>query len=228
MEKVVVISGGSDGLGKAIAKRLVKEYRVIILSPTQEKLKLVSAELGCNYRVCDVTSFEQVSSAVESIIKEYGKIDCLINCAGLWIEGELETNDPTRIEQVIKVNTLGTIFLTKATATFMKEKKAGTIINIVSNAGLYAKAFRSIYVASKFALTGFTKSLEEELAPQAIKVVGIYPGPMRTKFFEKIGIQKDMNKALDTDEVAKTIEFLLSLDPKTEIQTVELKNIDYN
>lgn len=224
---MVVIAGGSDGLGKAIARRLAAEYRVVILSPSEEKLKAAAEEIGCSYRVCDVGDYGQCAAAVKRIIEDHGRIDFLINSAGVWIEGELADNNPAMIERTIRVNTLGTIFMTRAVVGQMKERKSGVVVNIISRAGLYAKPLRSIYNASKWAVTGFTKCLEEELADYGIKVVGVYPGMMKTNLFAKAGATKDMSKALDPDKVARVVEFVVETEGKTEILGVELKNIDY-
>lgn len=227
MSKVVVVSGGSDGLGYAIAKRLTKNNIIIILSPHEDKLKKVSEELKCEYFVCDVSQYDQDEEVIKEIIKQHGKIDVLINNAGLWIEDELDFNDPERIRQVIEVNTLGTIFLTKATIPPMKKQKKGLIINVISQAGLYGKAERSVYNASKFAITGFTKSMEAELNEYGIRVTGLYPGKMKTKMFEKMSIEKSMEDALDLMEVAKTIEFILSLDQTTIFPEIGIKHSGY-
>lgn len=144
-----------------------------------------------------------------------GPVDCVINNAGLWIEGPLDELDPARIHEVLEVNTLGTINLTKAVLPGMKQQKAGRIININSQAGLYTKAERGVYNASKWAITGFTKSLQEELAPFGIGVTGMYPGKLNTDLFKKAGNEKNMADALDPTEVAKTIEFILGLDDTT-------------
>lgn len=219
--KTILISGGSDGLGKTIAKRLAKTHKVIILSPTEDKLRAVAQEIGCEYKVCDVSNYTQVEKAVNEI----GTVDCVINNAGLWIQGALDENDPARVQEVISVNTLGTINLTKAVIPGMKQRKSGLIINIISQAGLYAKAERSVYNASKWAITGFTKALQPELAPFGIGVTGLYPGMLKTEMFAKMGIEKDMAKGLDTEDVAKTIEFMLSFNSTTLFPEIGIKNL---
>lgn len=225
-KKIIVISGGSDGLGKEIALTLSKNNKVIILSPNLKKLQKTSKEINCNYEVCDVSSFEQCKKTIETIIKKYKKIDYLINNAGLWIEGELDSNNSNRIEEVISVNLTGLIYLTKTVIPKMKEQKKGTIININSQGGMYSKkAERSVYCATKWGVNGLTQSLQPELAKYGIRVIGIYPGRMKTNMFKKMGIVKDMNNALDPKEVAKTIEFILTLKDTTNIPEIGIKFI---
>lgn len=204
-QKVIVISGGTDGLGKALAKILSSTNKVIILSPTKEKLIAASQELNCNFEECDVTNYSSVQKATDNILQKHGQIDVLINCAGLWIEGPLESNDPEKIEAVLKVNSLGTIFLTHAFLPQFKKQKGGQIINIISMAGLTEKSDRSVYYASKWAVTGFTKCLRVELEPFSIKVIGCYPGKMKTSMFKKAGFEKDLDSALDPNTVAQKI-----------------------
>lgn len=220
--KTILISGGSDGLGKAIAARLAPNNNVVILSPSEEKLKATAQELGCSYKVCDVRDYAQV----EKVVQELGAIDCVVNNAGLWIQGPLVENDPERIHEVLEVNTLGTINCTKAVIPTMKQQKSGRIINVISQAGLHAKAERSVYTASKWAITGFTKSMQEELAPSGIGVTGLYPGKLKTDMFRKVGIDKSLEDALDTAEVAKTVEFILSLDNSTLLPEIGIKNLE--
>jgi short-subunit dehydrogenase len=225
MKPVVIISGGSDGLGKEIAKELVKDNTVIILARTEEKLKETAAELHCEYYVCDVANNESVIKTVHAVKEKYSRVDCLINNAALFIQGGLDENDAQQIQQVININITGTILLTKAVVPIMKSQKDGVILNIISQAGFYGKAERSIYTATKFALTGFTKSILPELAKYGIRVTGVYPGKLNTQMFAKMGINKEMNDALHPSEVAKTVKFILSLDKTTQFPEIGIKHI---
>jgi len=222
MSKTIVITGGSDGLGKAIAARLAPNNKVVIMSPSEEKLKAVAQEIGCDYKVCDVRDYAQC----KQVLQEIGQVDCLVNNAGLWIQGELDQDDPARIHQVLEVNLLGVINMTKAVIPAMKQQKSGLIININSQAGLYAKAERAVYNATKWGVTGFTKSMQPELAKYGIGVTGLYPGMMQTDMFSKMCIEKDMSKGLDTEDVAKTIEFILSFDKPTLFPEIGIKHIE--
>lgn len=226
MKKVIVITGGSDGLGKEIAKRLSLQNDVVIVSQNKEKLEEVAKEIGCDFQLCNVTNYQDISRSVKNIIDKYGKLDCLINDAGVWIEGELDENDPEKINHTFAVNTLGTINFSKAVIPQMKLQKSGRIINIISQAGIYAKAKRAVYCASKFAITGFTQALQSELATYGIGVMGVYPGKMNTKLFEKAGIDKKMDDAIESEEAAKVIEFILSFNDSTVFPEIGIKHIN--
>lgn len=225
--KTVVVTGGSEGLGRTIATQLSKSHNVYILARTKSKVQVTAKEIGCKYKVCDVADYQQVESIFAEIVAESGQIDVLINNAGLWIQDSLEENAPEAISDVMNVNALGVIYCTKAAVPHMKQIGAGTIIQINSQAGLHGKAERSVYNASKWAVTGFTKSIQAELEPHNIKVVGLYPAMLHTEMFSKQDIEKDMNKALDTQEVAKTIEFMLSLEDSTLLLDIGIKKMGY-
>lgn len=225
MEKVVVISGGNDGLGKEIARILSPKNKVIILVRSKEKGEETIKEIGCEFEVCDVKDYGEIERSLKNIYDKYKKIDCVINNAGVWIEGELEENDPENIKNALETNTLGVIFLSKSAIPYFKKQKQGLIINIISQAGIYAKVKRSVYNASKWAITGFTKSLQAELAPHGITVTGIYPGKLNTGLFKKAGVEKDMKDAISPKDVARTIEFVLSFDSAVEFPEIGIKHV---
>lgn len=224
--KNIVITGGSDGLGKTLATTLSSENNVIILATTEDKLKEVSIQNNCNYKVCDVRNYNDVESTIKDIINEYGKIDVLINNAGLWIQEELDFNDSDRIKSVVDVNFLGVINCSKAVIPFMKQNKDGLIININSQAGINHKAERVVYNATKWGVTGFCKSLQDEVAKYGIRVTNVMPGMMKTDMFKKLNIEKNMANGIDTKEVARLIKFIIDTPNDVMIPEVGIKNIN--
>lgn len=228
MQKIIVITGGGEGLGKTIAKRLIKENKIIIVGIKEEIMKPAAEELDCDYKICDITKVEEVKKTIKEIEEEHGKIDVLVNNAGIWIQGKLVDSDDERAQEVFNVNCLGTIYMTKYALPKMLDLNEGTIINIVSTAGVAAKTERSVYNASKWAMTGFTKCMQEELKGTNIRVMGMYPSFMNTTLFKNAGNHRDnYDLALDPDELAKTIEFILTLDPTTSLTEVGIRNIKY-
>ena len=226
MKQVIVISGGSEGLGYEMAKILAPKHAVVITAANGVKLAKAAKALKCGHEAFDVSDHLGVQKAVKNILKKYKKIDCLINNAGIWIEGKLKDNDPHRIRLVMEVNALGTILLSRAVISQMEKRKQGMIMNIISQAGLFGKADRSVYTASKFAITGFTKSIEMELKEKGIRVIGLYPGFLKTNIYKKVGIMKDMTKALHPKEVAKLVKFIVESDSKTSFPEVGIKFIE--
>ena len=195
-------------MGKAIAKNLVRNNSVIILARDESKLKAAAEELGCRYVVGDVRDY----AAMQKMCAELGAIDCLINNAGVWLQGPLDETDDVRIQETIDTNVNGTISLTKAVMPLMKLQKRGLIINVISQGGLNAREGWPIYTASKWAITGFTKAMQQELESFGIGVTGLYPATLNTEMFAKSGVSKDVSRALKPDDVAKTVEFIVNMD----------------
>lgn len=219
--KKVLITGGSDGLGKAIAKSLVTEgYEVTILSRDEAKTKKAASELGCSYAVADVRD----AKALEKAIAQAGDVDILVNNAGVWIQNALEENPIEAIKEVMDVNALGTIYATRAVVPGMKKRGGGRIINVISQAGLYAKGERSVYNASKWAVTGFTKSMQQELNLHKIAVTGLYPGSIDTDLFEKAGSYR-RNNALETATVAGSIVYICGLPDSVNVPEIGMYNL---
>lgn len=226
MKKVIVITGGSDGLGKTLTESLSKENNVIILATNEEKLINVANSNNCNYKVCDVSNYSIVEKCINEIIEKFGKIDVLINNAGLWIQEELDANDSKRINSVVDVNLLGIINCTKSVIPIMKQNQDGLIININSQAGINHKAERVVYNATKWGVTGFSKSLADEVAKYGIRVSNVMPGMMKTDMFNKMNIQKNMDNGVDTKEVARLIQFIIDTPSNVMIPEVGIKNIN--
>lgn len=227
MKKTIVITGGSDGLGKTLATDLAQESNVVIIATSEQKLKEVAATVDCDYYVCDVKDYYEVEKVMNDIQEKHGNIDILINNAGLWIQEELDENEIERIRDVFEVNLLGVIHCSKAVIPYMKANKNGLIININSQAGINYKAKRVVYNASKWGVTGFTKSLQPELAKYGIRVTDLRPGLMITNMFNKMNIDKNMNNGLDTKEVTRVIKFLSDTPKDVIIPEIGIKHI-YN
>ncbi len=226
MSKVIVITGGSDGLGKTLTEFLAKDNKVIILATNKEKLEKVASDNNCEFKVCDVSDYASVEKVINDVIKENNKIDVLINNAGLWIQDELDVNDAVRIKSVMEVNLLGVINASKAVIPCMKQNSDGLIININSQAGINHKAERTVYNASKWGVTGFSKSLQDEVAKYGIRVTDVMPGMMKTDMFNKMNITKNMANGLDTKEVARLIQFIIDTPSDVMIPEVGIKNIN--
>lgn len=142
--KNVIITGAANGVGKAIAD-LLKNEQLILIDIDEENLKEVSKKINAKYYVCDISNDEKILNVISGIKKDYEKIDCLINCAGMWIAGDMskteepifkEMNDLNRIKKVIDTNIFGTIAMIKSIFSIMKKQGYGQIININSQSGV--------------------------------------------------------------------------------------------
>lgn len=223
-QKVICITGGANGLGRELAASLSPKNQVVIFDLDEKLSQTISQKLDCDYQICDVSDFDSLNNSINNVINKYHHIDCFINNAGVYIDGAIETNNPTIIKKVIEVNTIGPMFATNILVPIFKKQSLGTIININSTAGLHPKAFNSVYHASKWALTGFSQSINEELASSNIKIVDIHPGIMKTKFTKGTD-DYDPKNSLDPSEVVKAINFILSLDKDVLIPSLTIKHL---
>ena len=227
-KKVVLISGGSSGVGRAIAERLVHDWNVVIFAPDETKTKTVAGEIGCSYEIGDVTKDDDIQRIVSAVLTKHGGLYCVVNNAGIFGEGELDQHDPAAMRRMMEVNALGTMLLSRAALPHMREQKSGVIVNIISQAGLYARGNYPIYTATKWAVTGFTKSLQQELAPWNIRVTGVYPGLIKTNIFNAAGIpmtDDDWKTAVGPQDVANGVGWLLSLPEHVLVPELGLRHV---
>jgi 3-oxoacyl-[acyl-carrier protein] reductase len=184
--KTALVTGAGKGIGKAIALALACEgVHVGLLARTEKDLTALSDEikaLGVNAAIAtaDISDIHQVNTAVESILAQLGSIDILINNAGIGTFGKFLELEPAVWEQMIKVNLLGTYYVTRAVLPQMIAKKQGDIINISSTAGLNGSPLTSAYSASKFGVMGLTDALMREVRKDNIRVTAMAPSTVVT------------------------------------------------
>lgn len=219
--KTVVITGGSGGLGFSLAKEFVKkDAKVCLVGRDDNRLEKAKDRLGkmASSYVADVSKLSQV----EKVAKQVKNASVLINNAGVWIEGLVTENSEEKISEAIDINLKGVIFTTKVFLPQLQKRSEAHIVNISSTSGLRGRSNESVYVASKFGVTGFTDSLKVDLANSNVKVSGFYPGGMRTSLFEKAGTPKDNADWMDTDKVAEIIAFIVENDASMVLDHVVL------
>ncbi len=185
--KVVVVTGSTKGLGKALAEAFIKEGATVVVSGKDEaEVASVATEVGATGILADVTNEQDINQLVSRTIEKFGRLDIWVNNAGIWIPHEpVEELDMKRVHQVMEVNVFGTMYGSRAALAQMKKQGTGIIVNILSTSGLAAKAQDSAYCASKYAATGFTKSLQLEIEGSSISLIGVYPARMQTDLFDE-------------------------------------------
>lgn len=200
-DKVALVTGGTRGLGKAIACKLAGEgTKVVVTGTNEERAQEVAKEISEKYNTeaiglkQDVTSEESTKQVVKTIIKKFNRIDILVNNAGVTSDGLMMTMKKENWDKVIATNLTGAFNCTKFVSKQMLKQKAGYIVNIASVVGLIGNIGQSNYAASKAGLIGFTKAVARELASRGIKVNAIAPGYIST----------DMTSVL-SDEVSETM-----------------------
>lgn len=223
----IIITGGDDGLGKAIAKLLSEKNNIITISKTEENAMRISKEIpSAECYACDITKSDEVDKTIKTIIENQGDIDILINNAGVWLAGDLTENSYEQISNCIDVNTKGPIYMTKAVLPNMYEQGKGLIINVCSQASFDSDDFSTVYNASKWAMRGFNRSIQKDVSKKGIKVTGFYPGFMQTNIFKKAGNDYDTSTGLEVEKVAKSIEFIINCDEDVIIPEFGIKDIE--
>lgn len=177
MGKVIVISGASAGIGKAAMELLTKDGNTVY--------NLSRRPTPGNHIKTDVTSQEDVKKAVKEIFDKEGRIDALINNAGMGISGAIENTELSNAERLFDVNFFGAFNLIREVLPYMRISGGGTIINISSAAAKFPLPFQAFYSASKAALCSLSDALRLEAAPFNIKVTSVLPGDVKTEFTEK-------------------------------------------
>ena len=227
MMKNIIITGGDDGLGKAIAKLLSEKNNIITISKTEENAMRISKEIpNAECYTCDITKSYEVDKTIKTIIENQGNIDILINNAGVWLAGDLTETDYEKISNCIDVNTKGPIYMTKAVLPNMYEQGKGLIINVCSQASFDSDDFSTVYNASKWAMRGFNRSIQKDVSKKGIKVTGFYPGFMQTNIFRKAGNDYDTSTGLEVEKVARAIEFIINCDEDVIIPEFGIKDIE--
>ncbi|MCB1290411.1 glucose 1-dehydrogenase [Mycolicibacterium sp.] len=215
-DKVALISGGARGMGAADARMLVAEgAKVVIGDILDEQGTALAEELGeaAHYVHLDVTSAEDWKFAVDTAVQTFGKLDVLVNNAGIAQAAPLKTVDMTRWQKVLDVNLTGPMLGIKAVIEPMVAAGGGSIINISSIEGLRGAVWMHSYVASKWGLRGLTKSAALELAPEKIRVNSIHPGFIRTPMTKHLPdniVSAPMGRPGKPEEVATFVVFLAS------------------
>lgn len=205
-EKVVVITGASRGLGRALARAFAAEgAHLVLANRNANELNDVARETGGIAVVTDVSEEAQVRELAKTAIEKYGRIDAWINNAGIWMpHTPIEKMDWRRVHELFEVNVFGLMYGSKEALVQMKKQKSGTIVNIISVRGIDPKPNEAGYTASKFAATGFTKTLRMEAEPHGIRVFGIYPGGMKTHLFDEAP-RENYHEFMDPADVAAKI-----------------------
>ena len=185
--KVWFITGTSSGFGRALAEEvLAKGEKVVATARKPEVLADLVEKYPDTARAVklDVTNLQDVKSAISEAVKEFGRIDVLVNNAGYVLVGAVEESSDEQIRRQFETNFFGVLNVTREALPVLREQQSGHIVNIGSNVGFAAMPTLGIYSATKFALAGLTEALAGELAAHNIKTMIVEPGPFSTNGFE--------------------------------------------
>ncbi|PAU93554.1 SDR family oxidoreductase [Aliifodinibius salipaludis] len=214
-DKIVLIVGGSGGIGSACGRVFAKAgAKVVLAARNQEKAEKVAKEIngsGGNAFVIgvDVTDLASVSKMAREVTEDLGPIDVLVNAFGTAVIQPLLDINPEEAQEMLDVNVYGTFLVTQTVVRYMATEKKGRVIMFPGSVGKYPMKNSSIYSASKFAITGFTKSLVEEHKRSGVKFTLMHLGGVDTPMWDSdtvnMRVQKD--KMLLPEEVAKSVYY---------------------
>ena len=236
---VALVTGATRGIGKEIALELAQNgfdiavnYRSMQDGMEEVKKEIEEKGARCEFVKADVANFEECESMIKETIEKYGKIDVLVNNAGITKDGLIMRMKKEDFEAVIDINLVGTFNVTRNVIPYMIKQKSGRIINVSSVVGVAGNAGQTNYSASKAGIIGFTKSLAKEVASRNILVNAIAPGFIDTDMTkvlsdnvkEGINAQIPLRRMGNPKEVAKVVKFLASED--SSYITGQVINID--
>lgn len=223
--KTAIVTGGSRGIGRAIALCLAAEganVAVIYAGNTaaaEETLQAITDKGGKAISIqCDVANEDAVTAMVKQVKEQFGSIDILVNNAGITRDGLLMRMKTADWQAVLDTNLTGTFFCTKAVTKFMMKQRSGAIVNLTSVVGLTGNAGQANYAAAKSGIIGFTKSVAKELASRGIRANAVAPGCIDTDMTAVLSdaVKEEMLKTIplgrvaQPEEVAKAVLFLVS------------------
>lgn len=228
--KVVVVTGASDGIGREVALRLAKEnVKLALVARNKEKLDDTVKKVSDNGSpnaiayTCDLLDNRQIDETVKKIITHFKEVDALVNIAGVWQKmNYLENISDEEIDKVISTNLSALIHITRHMLPHLKEQKEAAIINLSSRSGVQALPGQTIYCASKWGVRGFTEVLKEDLKDTTVRVAGIYPAGIRTRILEKAGDPIATHEFTDPKDIAEVVVFMLSRPPKIWLHEVRI------
>jgi NAD(P)-dependent dehydrogenase (short-subunit alcohol dehydrogenase family) len=227
--KTAVVTGGTKGIGRAIAEGLVAEgMNVCVGARSLDEVKQTVRELegagsaGATGAACDVRVFEEVEALLAHAAEEFGGVDVLVNNAGVGLFKPVEETSPEEFRAVLETNLFGVFYGCRAAIPEMRRRGGGYIINVSSLAGANPHPRMAAYNASKFALNGFSEALMQEVRHDRIKVSYVMPGSVNTEF-GGAAVSEENSWQLQPEDVARVVVDLLRHDERSLPSRVEIR-----
>ncbi|MFK7972218.1 MAG: SDR family oxidoreductase [Bacteroidia bacterium] len=219
----IFISGGSKGIGLAIAKRYhANGWQVGIAARGEAALAQAKADMpGIETFTCDMSKKEAVKSLAQEVQSRMGRLDVLVNNAGVFMQGNLHDEADEAFENMMALNLNSAYYLTKALLPDMIAQKQGAIVNVCSVASIKAYPGGGSYGVSKYALLGFSKNLREEMKPHNIRVISLMPGAVFTASWEGVDVEED--RLMPADDIASLVWTATDLSNRTVIEDIVVR-----
>lgn len=227
----VVITGGSKGIGKALAEKFAEDkqgHTILLCARNKEQLSSFAKELQGRFprtnvdcMACDLSVKEEAQAFGLWVLDRTSKIDVLINNAGTFISGNISEEADGALEKMLAVNLFSAYHLTRTLLPKLMAQKSGHIFTICSIASLHAYPNGGAYSISKFALLGFTKNLRQELKPHGVKVTAIIPGAIYTDSWIGSGVAPE--RIMEAEDIASIIYNATMLSPQATVEEIVIR-----
>ena len=220
--KIAIVTGAGQGIGRGIATKLAAEGATVVVTDINEDTaKETAATIGGVGIRTDVTSRESVQAMVEQVMRQFGRIDVLVNNAGWDKSGPFVDSDPADWDRIIAINLYGVLHTSKAVLPIMAAQGAGSVVNLASDAGRVGSSGEAVYSAAKGGVIAFTKATAREMARHQVNANCVCPGPTDTALFASVGgdnpkLREALTKAIpfrrlaQPEDVANVVAFLAS------------------
>ncbi|AHH17506.1 3-oxoacyl-[acyl-carrier-protein] reductase FabG [Nocardia nova SH22a] len=219
-DKVTIVTGAGRGIGRAIAEAAAAEGAIVVASDIDaEAAERTAAALGGKAIgiAADVSSAESVQALVDGVVRRFGRIDVLVNNAGWDKAGPFVESDPADWDRIIRINLYGVLHTSRSVLPIMSEQKAGSVVNIASDAGRVGSSGEAVYSATKGGIIAFSKTAAREVARHGVRVNCVCPGPTDTQLLAEFAGDKLRNALVraiplgrvgQPDDVANGVVFL--------------------
>jgi NAD(P)-dependent dehydrogenase (short-subunit alcohol dehydrogenase family) len=223
VEKAALITGGSSGIGFAIARALRDDgYELTLASRTRERVEAAAEELGAHAVTANVAVPEDCAAIVASHRERFGRLDVLVNGAGVGVAGKVEELPAKYVGLQLNVNLTGLVLVTQAAIPLLRETR-GHVINLASIAGTIPTPSLSIYGASKAAVISFTRSLNLELEGDGVRATALCPGFVDTKMAAWTGIPGE--EMIQPEDCVELVRALLRLSPRARVPQIVIERL---
>ncbi len=218
-----LVTGGSSGIGLAIARMLKEEgFGLTLASRTAEKIEVAAEQLGVDAVAADVSKPEDCERAVAKHVERHGGLDVLVNSAGIGIAARLEEAQLKHIDRQLAINVRGLALVTQAAIPHLRSSR-GWIVNLASIAGTGPVPILPIYAATKAAVISLTHSLNEDLDADGVRAIAICPGFVDTPMAEYSGLSGD--EMIQPEDCAEVVRMCLRLSPRARIPQVVIQRV---
>jgi 3-oxoacyl-[acyl-carrier protein] reductase len=224
-----VVTGASKGIGRAIAAALAGEgMRLVIGARTPGPLEEAARGIGGEVETVagDVGDEAVAARLVETAVRRFGRLDLVVNNAGIGHHGRLEDMDPAEFDRVYRTNVRGPFLLMKAAIPVMRRQKAGTLVTLASLAGKNPVPNRAAYAASKWAMIGLSRSVLQEVRKDGIRVIILEPGSTLTEFGHDAAKMAQAEKLVRPEDVASVLVSALKLPARATVSEIEIRPTD--